>query len=100
MGLISDLRSRKQTREQGQQLAREFGQRLTLERIGDAKRVATEFYIVVGNARGFQRRVNLGVLGTSSLVNTFQWALVEEGFPQAFAQDIGNQLAVKLASED
>ena len=99
MGLISDLRSRKETIEQGKLLARQFGQRLTKERIADAKRVATEFDVLAGNALGFQRRVNLGVLGTSSLVNTFQWALVDEGYPKEFAQEIGNQLAVKLAAD-
>ena len=99
MGLISDLQSRKETIEQGKLLAREFGQRLTTERIADTKRVAAEFEVLAGNALGFQRRVKLGVLGTSSLVNTFQWALVEEGYPKDFAHEIGNQLAVKLAAD-
>jgi hypothetical protein len=80
-------------------LARQFGQRLTKDRIGDAKRVATEFDVLAGNALGYQRRLGLGVLGTSSLVNTFQWALIEDGYPMEFAQEIGKQLAVKLAAD-
>jgi len=39
------------------------------------------------------------VFGKSHLVNTLQWTLVEEGFDKDFAQNIGSQLARKLAAE-
>jgi hypothetical protein len=98
VGVFSDIISRKAIGAHGQDLARQFASRLTKERLGDAKRVEAEFQIMSGNALGYHRKANLGIFGTSHLVNSFQWALIEDGYPSEFARDIGNQLAVKLAA--
>jgi hypothetical protein len=98
VGFLSDLVSRKKISEQGQTLARQFAKRLTKERAGDEKRVKAEYEILVGDAVGYQRRAQLGVLGKSALVNSFQWALVAEGFSEDFAKELGGQLAVTLAA--
>lgn len=98
MGFLSDLSSRAATAAQGKELARQFAKRLPKERVTDEKRVTAEFEILVGNALGYQRRANLGFYGKSSLINNLQWALIEDGFPRAFAKQIGSELAVKLAA--
>lgn len=98
MGFLTDLVSRRKISEQGETLARQFAKRLTKDRAGDEKRVLAEYEILVGDAIGYQRRARLGVLGKSSLVNSFQWTLVAEGFDQEFAREIGGQLAVTLAA--
>ncbi len=97
MGLISDIMARGKIAAQGKEMARQFAQRLTKERSSEAKHLAAEFNILAGQAIGFRRQTGLGVLGTSQLVNSFQWGLIEEGWSREFAKDIGNQLAVKLA---
>ncbi len=81
MGLISDIMARGKIAAQGKEMARQ----------------SAEFNILAGQAIGFRRQTGLGVLGTSQLVNSFQWGLIEEGWSREFAKDIGNQLAVKLA---
>jgi len=98
VGLIADLFSRGAIARQGQDLARQFAKRLPKERVGDAKRVAIELEVLVGNALGYQRKADLGVFGKSHLVNSLQWALIEDGYPKEFSQDIGSQLARKLAA--
>ncbi len=98
MGLFSDLFSRKKIGEEGRALALQFAKRLPKDRVGDAKRVASEYEILVGDALGYQRRANLGVLGKSELVNSFQWALIAEGYTEEFAKELGGQLAVTLAA--
>lgn len=99
MGIFSDLVSRKRIAAQGKELAAKFMQRLPQERVSDAKRVAVEFEILAGTALEYRRKDALGLLGTSQLVNSFQWAMIESGYEEAFAREIGNQLAVKLAAE-
>jgi len=89
--------SRAKIQAEGKEMARQFAQRVNKERIRDAKHVAAEFSILAGHAVGFRRKSSLGVLGTSQLVNSFQWGLIEAGWSSEFAKDIGNQLAVKLA---
>lgn len=98
MGFFSDLLSRKDIGKQGTLLAQQFSKRLTKERAGDAKRVAAEYDVLVGDALGYQRRAALGFLGKSQLVNALQWSLVAEGFTEEFAKDIGSQLAITLAA--
>jgi hypothetical protein len=97
LGLISDIMARGKIQAEGKEMARQFALRVSKERIGEAKHVAAEFNILAGHAVGFRRKTNLGVIGTSQLVNSFQWSLIEEGWNKDFAKDIGNQLAVKLA---
>jgi hypothetical protein len=98
LGLLSDLLSRGEIDQQGRDLARKFVNRVPKEKTEDAKRVTAEFELLVGDAVGYQRRANLGVLGKSRLVNSFQWALISEGYDQEFAKEIGGQLAVTLAT--
>ena len=100
MGLISDLLSRGAIAKQGKLLAKQFALRLTKEREGDAKRVSAEYEILVGDAIGYQRKANLGVVGKSHLTNSIQWALVDEGFSEKFAKEIGGQLAITLAASE
>ncbi len=97
MGLLSDFLSRKATDASALEMATQFMNRLPADRIGDAKRVAAEFDILLGHARGYQRKSGLGVMGTSRLANGFQWALMERGYDPEFSRDIGKRLAVKLA---
>jgi hypothetical protein len=97
LGLISDFMARRKIQAEGREMARQFARRVSKERIGETKHVAAEFGILAGHAVGFRRKSNLGVIGTSQLVNSFQWGLIEEGWNKDFAKDIGNQLAVKLA---
>lgn|GEM_PF-2735724 len=98
MGFISDLLSRKAIDVQARDLAGLFKKRLPKERVNDLKRVAAELDILLVHARGYQRKLKLGVVGTSRLVNGFQWALIEDGYSSDFARDVGKQLAVKLAA--
>jgi len=100
VGFLSDLFSRNAIGTQGKELAQQFSKRLTKERLGDAKRVAAEFDILSGNALSYQRKVNLGVLGKSHLVNSLQWTLIDDGYPEDFAKEIGGQLAMKLAASE
>lgn len=100
MGFVSDLFSRSTISAQGKELATQFSKRLTKERTGDAKRVAAEYDILVGNALGYQRKASLGVLGKSQLINSFQWALIDEGYTESFAREIGGQLAMRLAASE
>lgn len=100
MGFVSDLFSRNAIGTQGKDLARQFAKRLTKDRVNDSKRVAAEFDILVGHALGYERKTGLGVFGKSHLVNSFQWALIDEGYAEEFAKEIGNQLAMKLAATD
>ncbi len=97
MGLLSDFMSRKETDAAAAEMATQFMNRLPMERIQDAKRVAAEFEILLGHARGFQRKSALGVMGTSRLANGFQWTLIERGYDADFSREIGKRLAVKLA---
>jgi len=100
VGFISDLVSRNAIGKQGRLLAKQFALRLTKGREGDSKRVAAEYEILVGDALGYQRRAELGVVGKSHLTNSIQWALVEEGFSEEFSRDIGGRLAITLAASD
>ena len=98
VGFFSDLFSRKAIGAQGADFALQFGKRLTKERVEDEKRVAAEFDILVGKVLGYQRKSELGVLGTSHLVNSVQWSLIDQGFPTDFSKHIGSQLALRLAA--
>jgi hypothetical protein len=98
LGFISDLLTRKQTIEQGRQLASQFAKRIPVEKVSDEKRVAAEYDILKANAVGYQRRANLGVYGKSQLVNSIQWALIASGYPETFSKEIGGELAVTLAA--
>lgn len=99
MGFLSDVLSRGAIAAQGAELARSLARRLPVERVGEEKKVAVEFDILVGTALGYQRKANLGVLGKSHLVNSFQWTLIQDGYPEAFSQDLGSKLAVLLAGQ-
>jgi len=89
--------SRGKIQAEGKEMARQFALRVSKDRIGETKHVAAEFNILAGHAVGFRRKTQLGVIGTSQLVNSFQWGLIDDGWNKDFAKDIGNQLAVKLA---
>jgi hypothetical protein len=97
VGLLSDFMSRKETDAYAAEMATQFINRLPVDRTQDAKRVNAEFEILLGHARGFQRKAGLGVMGTSRLANGFQWGLIERGYDAEFARDMGKRLAVKLA---
>ena len=98
MGFLSDLFERKKTVARGRELAMAFSKRLSKEKITDEKRVATEYDLLKADAVAYQRRANLGVIGKSQLVNSFQWTLIAEGYPEEFSKEIGGQLAVTLAA--
>lgn len=98
MGLISDLLSRKESISRGRELALQFSKRLPRNKVGDEKRVNTEYELLKADAVAYQRRSNLGFLGKSQLVNSFQWTLINEGYPQEFAKELGGQLAITLAA--
>jgi hypothetical protein len=100
VGFISDVMGRKDIDQQGRLLAQQFAKRLSKERAGDAKRVAAEYQVLLGDAVGYQRRMSLGFVGKSRLVNALQWTLVEQGFAEDFARDIGSQLAITLAASE
>ncbi len=100
MGFLSDLLSRGSIGTQGKDLAERFAKRLPKERTTDSKRVEAEFEILAGSALDLRRKSNLGVLGTSHLANSVQWALVDAGYTEEFARQIGSQLAVRLAAVD
>lgn len=98
MGFISDLLSRKDIDAQGQDLARRFAKRVPKDKTGDAKRVAAEYELLVGDAVSYQRRANLGLVGKSRLVNSFRWTLAGDGYSEDFVKEVSGQLAVTLAS--
>lgn len=98
MGFIKDVLRRSAILKQGQDLAAQFAKRMPKDRVTDAKRVDTEFDILLGNALGYQRKASLGVFGKSHLINSLQWALIEQGFEKDFAMTIGNRLATRLAA--
>lgn len=98
MGLWSDLLSRKTIQKQANMAAKQFAKRLPPERAGNEKLFAAEFGIVQGHLLGYKRQGNLGVLGTSSLINGFRWGLIEAGYDRTLAHQLSRELAIKLAS--
>jgi hypothetical protein len=99
LGLLSDLRFRRAIQNQAAHEAKQFAKRLPPERVGNQKLLAAEFEIAQGHLLGYKRQSKLGVFGTSSLINGFRWALVDAGYDKAFAEELSEQLAVKLAAE-
>jgi len=99
VGYISDILSGKAIDEEAKRLAAQFIKRLPKERTGDSKRLTAETSILMGHALGYQRQARLGMIGKSRLANTFQWALVEEGYDQAVAKELGQKIARTLAAD-
>lgn len=97
MGFLADFMQRKQIDSEAKTLAVQFAKRLPKERSGDAKRVAAEIQILLGHAKGFQRRSSLGLYGKSRLANTFQWTLIENGYDKALASEISREIASRLS---
>jgi hypothetical protein len=92
--------ARKATDTYAAEMAGQFMNRLPLERTKDSRRVEVEFEILLGHARGYQRKSGLGVMGTSRLANGFQWSLIEHGYDPEFSKELGKRLAVKLAEKN
>jgi hypothetical protein len=99
VGLISDLLSRKSIQKQAKMAAEQFAKRLPRERLGNSKLLAAEFEIAQGQLLGYKRQGKLGVFGTSSLINGFRWGLVDAGYDKSFAEELSQELALKLASD-
>ena len=99
MRFFGDLLNRSAIDEFGKTLARQLQKRLPKDRAGDPKRQRTELEIAIGHARGFQRTKKLGVYGVSRLANVFQWELIEAGYESGLAQQMGRDLASRLATD-
>lgn len=99
MGLLGDLVNRRSIDDFGKTLARQLQKRLPKERAGVHKQLIAELEIAVGHARGFQRQNSLGVYGKSRLANVFQWELIEGGYESGLAQELGRELARRMASD-
>ncbi len=97
MSLLSDFMARKEIDTLGEDLAKQFVKRLPVARSTDRKRIATESEVTLGHARGIVRARNLGTYGKSRLANSFQWALIDEGYDKPLAMELGTLLATRLA---
>lgn len=99
MGLISDLMKKKQILAFAEHTAGLMAQRLPVHKLKDEKRRQAEFEIALGHIQGFQRKENLGFLGKSLLINQFQWKLIDAGYAQDNARDIGREITMRLSKK-
>ncbi len=100
VSLLSDFIARAKIDQMAKDLADQFKKRLPLERISDRKRIAVEFEVTLGHARGLTRANNFGTYGKSRLANSFQWSLIESGYERNTAMELGRELASRLAERD
>jgi hypothetical protein len=98
MGFIADFLRRKEIDEFARSLASQVLRRLPVEHLKDQKKLQAEIEIALGHAQGFQRKAQLGTFGKSRLANTFQWALIEQGYGAEIAKDIGYRIPSRIAA--
>ncbi|GAB2890890.1 hypothetical protein GCM10027046_19520 [Uliginosibacterium flavum] len=96
MIFISDFLKRKAIDTVAKRLGTQFVQHLPIHRIKDEKRLTLEFETALGHIQGFQRKEKLGTFGKARLINTFQWALIENGYDKDVAHKISRDIAVRL----
>lgn len=99
MGLLRDFLARGDIDGEAATIAGAFMKRVPKERATESKHFLREFEILVGQARGYQRKKHLGVYGKARLGNTIQWMLINAGYDERLARKIGRELSVALAAD-